>query len=301
MKRKPPKHDAQIDLFAPAFGDIASRDGIDLMEFPFFSLAKRTRYEPIEYHNEERGISIVVSGGKPHGIATIWDRDVLIWCVSQIVEARDRGETPDRTIYFHPYQLLKAVRRSVSKRDYVRFEKALKRLHNSTVNTTIRTDEETRDLGFHWIETFRTARSNKTGEGVGMWSVTLSDWLYEAAMNDRLILTIDDDYFLLTGGRERWLYLVARKHGGYQEHGFSMPMKTLYEKAATSEEYKYWAREIRKIVKADGMPGYHLSRWRGKDGEEFINFIRRSRLSFDHPAYRDEIPRGLKKRLPQHP
>lgn len=297
MKRKPPKNDAQIDLFAPMFGDIASRDGINIMEFPFFSLSKKKRFEPIEYHNEGRGISITVSGGKPHGVATIWDKDVLIWCTSQIVEAIDRGEKPDKTIYFHPYQLLKAIRKGDSKRDYERLENAFIRLRNTSIHTTIRTDAATEKQGFSWIEYYRTATQNTTGEGIGMWSITLSEWVYQAALNTRQVLTIDDDYFLLMGGRERWLYGIARKHGGFQQLGFNMPLKTLYEKSATHEKYKFWAYEIRKIVKADDLPGYHLSLSRGADKQEQISFIRRSQLSYSHPAYQDDLPRMMKKRL----
>ena len=299
MKRKPPKDDAQIDLFAPSFGDIASRDGIDLMEFPFFSLSKKKRFKAIRYENEARGISITVSGGEPNGIATIWDKDVLIWCVSQVVESLDRGEKPDKTIYFHPYQLLKAVRRPTNNLAYERLENALVRLRNTSVHTTVRTKKTTAKQGFGWIERYQTATENETGEGVGLWSITLSDWMYDAALNKRLVLTLDDDYFLLTGGRERWLYGVARKHGGYQERGFSIAMRTLHEKSATSEQYKFWAHEIRQIVQANELPGYHLAIWRGEDNQEYINFTRRSQLSFSHPAHRSDFPRSMTKRLPK--
>jgi plasmid replication initiation protein len=298
MKRQPPKHDAQMDLFMPAFGDIAVRDSRNTMEFPFFSLAKNPRFEPLTYENERRGITIHVSGGKPNGIATIWDKDFLIWIVSQVREALDRGEAPSRTVYFHPYQLLKAIRRSVSKRDYERMERAFIRLGNTTVHTTLRTDDKTYRKGFHWIEDYSTARENKSGEAAGMWSVTLANWLFKAALNKAQVLTLDDDYFLLTGGRERWLYLTARKHGGRQDTGFTMLMRTLHAKCGTDEAYKYWAREIRKLVKANELPGYYLALWRGKDGQEYINFTRRSRLAFDHPGYRNELPRWIDNMTP---
>ena len=294
MKRQPPKNDAQLDIFAPTFGDIATRDGIDMMEFPFFSLSKKKRFKPIIYKNEKRGVSVTVSGGEPNGIATIWDKDVLIWAISQVREALDRGETPQKTIYFHPYQLLKAVRRGTRKDDYERLEEALIRLGNTSIHTTLRTTERTAKRGFHWIETYRTAKENTTGEGAGMWSISLSDWIYDSAVRKALILSLDDDYFLLTGGRERWLYLIARKHGGHQDTGFTMPMRTLHAKSGTSERYKFWALEIRKLVKADELPGYHLELWRGKDGTEYVNFIRRSCLAFDHPAYQPDLPRQAK-------
>lgn len=300
MKRQPPKSEIQPDLFVPAFGDIASRDGIDMMEFPFFSLSKKKRFKAIRYENERRGISVIVSGGEPNGIATIWDKDILIWAISQVREALDRNETPNQTIYFHPYQLLKAIRRDTGKTEYQLLRKSLARLANTTIFTTIRRESVTEETGFHWIERVRSAIENKTGEGAGMWSITLSDWIYEAAVKKSLILSLDDDYFLLTGGRERWLYLVARKHGGYQEHGFTLPMKALHEKSGTSEQYKFWAHEIRQLVKADELPGYHLSIWRGQDKKEYINFTRRSNLGFAHPAYKTDLPRAIEKRRPTY-
>jgi hypothetical protein len=46
------------------------------------------------------------------------------------------------------------------------------------------------------------------------------------------VLWIDRAYFALTGGRERWLYRVARKHaGGAGEVGFAIAMLTLSEKS----------------------------------------------------------------------
>jgi hypothetical protein len=44
---------------------------------------------PIDFHVGT--VSIRVEAVPEHGMATIWDADVLIWAASQIVEARDSG------------------------------------------------------------------------------------------------------------------------------------------------------------------------------------------------------------------
>lgn len=295
MRRPPPKHDAQMDLFVPGFTDIAARDVNETMELPFFSISKNPRFEPIEYRNEARRIEVLVTGGKPVGIATIWDKDILIWAVSQIREAIDRGEEPFETIFFHPYQLLKAVRRGQRGEDYDRLKKGMKRLVNSTVFTTIRQQHITKEQGFHWLEKFTTAKDNTTGETTGMWSVTLPDWMFKAALNKSLVLTLDDEYFLLTGGLERWLYLVARKHGGRQQNGFTIKMTALYEKCSSTQDYKYFARNLRKVIVSNTLPGYNLESWRSKEGEEYVNFTRRSNLAFSHPGYEVDTPRNIKK------
>ena len=92
-KRLPPKGDHQADLFAANFADIPIRDQRDTMERPFFSLAKKPRFTPIEYNVGD--VWVEVSANPKFGIATIWDADILIWASTQITEALDRGQTAE--------------------------------------------------------------------------------------------------------------------------------------------------------------------------------------------------------------
>jgi hypothetical protein len=67
--RLPPRGDHQPDLFAANFADIPIRDQRDTMERPFFSLAKKPRYAPIEYHVGD--VWVEVSANPKFGIASI--------------------------------------------------------------------------------------------------------------------------------------------------------------------------------------------------------------------------------------
>ena len=89
MRRKHPSERDQLELFRALPGDPAPRDAQDLMAYPFFSLARTKRVVPIDFRAGV--ISIRVEAVAEHGMATIWDADVLIWAASQIVEARDAG------------------------------------------------------------------------------------------------------------------------------------------------------------------------------------------------------------------
>ena len=73
----------QLDLFRALPGDLAARDAQDLMAYPFFSLAKSRRIVPIDFRAGT--VTIRVEAVPEHGMATIWDADVLIWAASQIV------------------------------------------------------------------------------------------------------------------------------------------------------------------------------------------------------------------------
>ena len=82
------------------------------MTYPFFSLAKTHRTTPIDFRMNE--IAIRVEAVAEHGMATIWDADVLIWAASQIVEARDAGLRPSRLMAARPREILTFAGRGTS-------------------------------------------------------------------------------------------------------------------------------------------------------------------------------------------
>ena len=70
------------------------------------------------------------------------------------------------------------------------------------------------------------------------------------------MLTIDRAYFDLTGGLERWLYRLVRKHGGRQEGGWSFDLKHLHAKSGSLSPLKHFAYDLREIVRRQTLPGY---------------------------------------------
>src|SRR5260221_8365043 len=110
----------QLDLFRALPGDLAPRDAQDLMAYPFFSLAKSKRVVPIDFR--AGAISIRVEAVPEHGMATIWDADVLIWAASQIVDARDSGLKTSRLMAATPYDILTFVGLGTIARDYDRLK-----------------------------------------------------------------------------------------------------------------------------------------------------------------------------------
>ena len=100
----------QLPLFRALPGDdMALRDAQDLMAYPFFSLGKSRRTVPIRF--EAGAVALTVEGVPEHGIATIWDADVLIWAASQIIQARREGIAPSRLMAAAPHEILRFVQR----------------------------------------------------------------------------------------------------------------------------------------------------------------------------------------------
>ena len=121
-------------------------------------------------------------------------------------------------------------------------------------------------------------------------NLTLPDWLYDGILMKGGVLTIHEDYFLLTGGIERWLYRVARKHAGQQEGGWQFTMRQLHEKSGSTSRFSDFAIDVRKVVEADSLPEYTLTIRKNEEGEEVIHFISRNQLSFDDPKHETSRP-----------
>jgi plasmid replication initiation protein len=255
VQRRDPSERGQLDLFRALPGDFAPRDAQDLMAYPFFSLSKSHRIAPIDF--AAGGISIRVEAVPDHGMATIWDADILIWAASQIVEARDTGLRTSRLMAATPYEILTYVGRGTSVRDYQRLKAALDRLQSTTISTSIRQPAEGRRHRFSWINEWQE-RTDRYGRPDGI-ELIVPDWFYKAVLDDALILTIDPAYFQLTGGLDRWLYRIVRKHGGRQRDGWRFELRHLHLKSGSLSPFKRFAFELRDIVRRQPLPGYVLS------------------------------------------
>ena len=202
------------------------------------------------------------------------------------VDADHRGPGPEpdaaRTIRFHPYNLLKSIRRTTGGADYIRLRAALERLTHTAVRTNIRAEGKKKFASFHWLESWTETVDEATGDTTGM-TITLPDWLYDGIVTQGGVLTIHEDYFLLTGGIERWLYRVARKHAGSQATGWSFTMRQLYEKSGSAARFSDFAIDVRRVVKANQLPEYELSTDKNGEGDEIVRFIHRAQLALDHP------------------
>ena len=260
MSKRPSERE-QLPLFRALPGeDMALRDAQDLMAYPFFSLAKSRRTVPIRF--DAGDISLTVEGVPEHGIATIWDADVLIWAASQIVQARDEGRFTSRLMAATPYEILRFAQRGTGQTEYLALRASLDRLQSTTVLTSIRQAGK-RMHRFSWINEWQEhVRPDGRSDGI---ELILPDWFYSGVMDDALVLTLDPTYFRLTGGIERWLYRLVRKHGGRQRNGWRFDLRHLYLKSGSLQRYRDFALHLRGLVLRQSLPGYRLAiEWSGR-------------------------------------
>jgi plasmid replication initiation protein len=229
------------------------------------SLAKAKRVTPILYQAGETKVQVCAV--LEHGMATIWDADVLIWAASQILAAQDRGLPTSRFFRFTPYQFLIAIGRATGNREYQLLKGALTRLQSTVIRTTIRHGEHSRRQQFFRINQWEEL-TTRTG-GCESMEFVLPEWFYRGILERRLVLAIDPAYFALSGGIERWLYRVARKHASRQRNGWRFELRHLHAKSASLERFSYFALDIRRIVARQPLPGYRLA-FERHDGRELI-------------------------------
>jgi plasmid replication initiation protein len=291
-------YNPQFDLFLPTIVDLRFRDQKDTMERPFFSLSKSKRMKPIEYVNENDGIFVTVQPHQDYGMATIWDADILIWAASVLCDMKNRGTNDiPRELKFQPHDLLKAIARSTGGRDYAQLRDSLERLKTTAVTTNMRVKGKQKTTMFSWIDGWEDLIDAQTKESRGI-TLTVSDWFYRGVTEDGGVLSIDPAYFSITGGRERWLYRVSRKHaGGNGADGFAISMPTLFEKSGAEGTYRRFKFEILRIIQDNDLPGFSLSVRSESAGEPLVHMVKREYAGEGvHPARKPAPKQPLRPR-----
>lgn len=264
----------QFDLFIPLMRDLPLKDQRETMERPFFSLQKRKRLKPIEYRSGDGDVWVKVEAVPAYGMASIWDADILIWAASALnrLKTEGRNDLP-RELKTTAYDLLRSIHRDTGGKGYQELRAALDRLTTTTIFTSIRS-KRGRDSRFSWLDSW-SVETDENDNAVAL-KITLSNWVYEGIINEKSVLTMHPDYFLITGGLERALYRIARKHAGDQEDGWTCRTSLLHDKTGSDSKPKEFKRMLGKVVEANQLPEYDMSFTTTADGSPAVYFIRRT-------------------------
>ena len=224
------------------------------MEHPLFSLSTRPDRRILSYAHNGSEITITPS---VKGRATIFDADILIFCISQLMAALNAGRATSRALTLTAHDLLLATGRETSGDSYRRLRDAFERLAGTRITTNIATGPKDDPIevmsGFGLIESWEIVRRTRKGRMVSV-SVTLSEWLYRAVLS-KSVLTLSREYFSLRKPMERRLYELARKHCGRQAE-WRVSVETLCKKSGSSSPRRVFRAMLREIIKADTLPDY---------------------------------------------
>ena len=250
----PDRHPVR-DFFIADILDWALKDDRHSMEHPMFSLSKKPDKRIRRY--EHNGINVTVTPSVL-GLATIWDKDILLYCISVLVEALNQGRKDvSRTVRLTAYDLLVTTNRTTGGRSYEEFKAALERLRGTSITTNISTNGMRQSRGFGLIDNWEIVeRSPANGRMVAV-EVSLNKWLYNAIVACE-VLTLNRDYFRLSGGLERRLYELARKHCGNQAK-WKVSMEVLHKKSGSQATLVKFREMVKRAVAGDSLPDYRLS------------------------------------------
>lgn len=237
---------------SPLRGSVKNERSI--MVYNFFSLSKepKTRLEPYD----DGQVRIEVKGTEA-GVATIYDKELIIYIASLMVEKMNAAETVEQEFTFTAHDFFRVVGIRPSDTAYERLSGALERLQGTQVKTNIETGGEGTDEWFSWLEHAKASytRGANGEKRLRSVSVRLCQWLYRGILKDQRVLTYDPSFFDLPPLEKR-LYEMARAHCGEQP-GFKMGLEKLRRRVGSEMGPKdFKSRLVRISEKKNPLPEY---------------------------------------------
>jgi len=203
---------------------------------------------------EYNGVTIKI---KPSytGLATILDKDILLYLASSLMSAKNCGEKISKTVRFTSYDYLVATNKGTGGFQYNQMKEGLERLKGTVIQTNIKTNgvETTEEFGL--IDRWKIVKEDGKGKAIAI-ELKLSDWFYNSIIGDS-VLSIDRDYFRLRKPTERRLYELARKHCGNQV-AWKINLEKLKAKMGITSQLKTLRFNLRKIAETNHLPEYNI-------------------------------------------
>ncbi|MBU2531163.1 MAG: replication initiator protein A [Alphaproteobacteria bacterium] len=247
-----PVRHPQQELFLCDMADAVLKDDMASMEHPFFSLTTKPDRKIRRYENGNTWLEVVPS---VKGLATIYDKDILIFASSQLMAARKRGRPISQELLLTARDVLVFTNRHTGGRDYELLAEALARLQGTQVQTNIKTAGKEERHVFGLVDSASIARDPKSGR-ITELRIKLSDWFFRA-IEAQEVLTLHADYFRLRKPIERRIYEIARKHCGAQWE-WKISLDLLRAKCGTKDTLRKFRFNVRELMEKNHLPDYEV-------------------------------------------
>lgn len=263
-----PDHHPNRDFFViDVFDTLQFKDDIASMEHPVFSLSTKPNTRVMSYEHNGNTLEISPSG---YGLATIHDKDILLYCGSKMMQEINQGRVPNQTINITAHDLLIACNRKTNNLAYQRLKAALDRLSGTRIKTNIRTGKAAPKISnFGLIDTYEIVEKSKTDSRMVGIKIKVSDWFYSAVIGGEM-LSISREYFRIRKPLERRIYELARKHCGRQK-GWNIGLDTLLKKTGSKSPKKEFRRLIKSVSTTNLLPDYSVWFDESNDMVKFTN------------------------------
>lgn len=217
------------------------------MYFPFFSLRPELQ-DDREWRLGDKSINFKFGcDGSPGWM----ERDLWIFGTSQLMAVRNNGQIVSPRIRFRACHFFRVTGWGRDGRSYQRLRKALRRLHETTVETNVLVGNKMIQGPWRLIESYLFDE----GRGDSFIEVVLPNWLVES-VNQKRVLTLDSSYFELKPF-SRAIYLIARLRCGNQKK-WKVELDKLRIRSASTASLKEFSRALRGLSESDVLPGYKM-------------------------------------------
>lgn len=250
----PERHPVR-DFFVLDVLDVTPRSDMASMAHPIFSLSTKPETRILRYQQEDTIVEIHPS---TKGLATIYDKDILIYCISKLMHAKNNGEVIKPVVRITTHDLLVSTNRNTGGISYERLEDTLDRLAGTRIKTNITTGEEMTTQNFGIIEWYDYNRkASGFVERLKHLDIKLSDWLFRAIDNAE-VLPISREYFRIRRPIDRRIYEIARKHCGKQT-SWKVSIGLLQKKCGSKQAGKHFVAHLRELVAQNSLPDYDVA------------------------------------------
>jgi plasmid replication initiation protein len=262
----PDKHPQQ-DLFICDVADAVLKDIIPQMEHPFYSLSKKPEMQVRRYEHNGNWLEVTPSF---KGLATIYDKDILIYAISQIMAKLNDGKPIGRQVRINCHELLIFTNRGTAGKDYQSLCEGIDRLAGTRIRTNIKhANDEEEYSNFGLIDQGSIRRKNGLDGRLLHVDLTISDWVFNAIRN-KAVLTLNRDYFRLRKPIERRIYEIARKHCGQQKK-WTISLTLLHKKSGSQGLLKKFRLNVKNIAESNHLPDYLITFDTESDNVSFYN------------------------------
>jgi plasmid replication initiation protein len=264
----PERHPVR-DFFVLDALDVSPRSDMASMEHPIFSLSTKPETRPLKYTHGENSLEIIPS---VLGLPTVFDKDVLIYCISRLIAMQNEGRQIGPCIRLTTHDLLVQTNRPTNDLGYERLAPALDRLRGVSIKTNIKTGDEITTRGFGLISEYEYNRKGSMfADRLRYLEIELSPWLFRA-IEACEVLPISRGYFRLRRPLDRRIYELARKHCG-QQNRWRVSFDVLQKKSGSNSPAKKFAFFIRHLTASNHLPDYTMTLeedqvvfWRRREG-----------------------------------
>jgi hypothetical protein len=238
----------EMRLDVRSLGSWAPRIDALCSDYPFFGLSPETGERRFQMANGDY-VKIIPTA---RGVASVHDRDILIFAMSALVFAKNAQVAIAPRLKFSYADFLRFTGRQRGGRDYGAIDQALDRLRGTTVKIDRASASQREVRGEGWLVSYRIVEPLEYGRQI---EILLHPFVYGAVLA-RSYLSLPREYFSLRSPAARRIFELAAKNTR-NDRSYTIRLARLAEKLGFQREVRKLRHFLQKEM--EPLPGMETS------------------------------------------